>query len=1387
MSSFLDKATDVLVKYYKSKEHVPLEYDWSTSCVEHYTPLTMFCYNEKYTKSEATAVARMLTSTGTMTHEHHENVFGKITENISDLFAPYDKITCYPFVILIEGAAGIGKSTLCKEIALRWANKEVLKKRVLLFLLFMYDSKMKNLTDVELLVNHFIQNRLLARKISDWLIETNGKYLTIIIDGYSKDCGNSFINYGIIGRKTLTQCGLVITSRSAASSHIAEIVNQRALVLGFTKNNHFNFIDTALGDLDSQISDFKYYLHSNPLINKLCNIPLIMNMLLWFVVDEEQINNFPKTQTSLIQKYVMMITKKNLHHPYDQVITKLSQFAFVAVQEDQLTFTVDEIVKLCEKNFQVYWGGPDFLSSMLKLGLLSTISYWEICFFNNVKIQEYLTAYYISSLPDNELLKLLNGSFWNICYLNVWMLYIDISEGKSPVFKRFLSAGQPSGMSVKTISTSGNHGNKLLGLNIDLRHHKLSHDHLKTLTMLLLTSTNRQWKNLNLANCDIDSQGCAVLCKRLCPSTAIEFEVVDISFNNFHWESFYMISNMLKTWLTKRLIISVDTLYDTATMNEINSFTDLLEENFKNDAFSDKILLLMYLSKPSAMIAVYVAPTCIRWSHWSNCKLNEDMIKHIKIFIENKVGNKRIKLAFSYNITDHLQKISNLLSNIKNIQLSGSYLHSKGAYLLNISSTIDYQYNSPQELVADYLAAVLSHNIQSTTPYLESLAVTYATVVKNSLQNALSIMSVFDVSNNSINSEMAIEIATMLSFTSNITTFIARDNLLAECIVTIAKPLQTISTLTVFSIANNNIGEEAADDIALVLSNNTQLQVVNLNSNSFKTVGMIKIAKALQNISTLTAFVIEDNSVGEEAADDIALVLSNNTQLQEINLNGNSFNTVGMIKIAKGLQNISTLTEFCIYNNNIGEEAADDIALVLSNNTQLQVVNLNSNTFKTVGMIKIAKALQNISTLAKFLIYNNNVGEEAADDIALVLSNNTQLQVVNLNSNSFKTVGMIKIAKALQNISTLTKFLIDDNNVGEEAADDIALVLSHNTKLQVVNLNSNSFKTVGMIKIAKALQNISTLTKFLIYNNNVGKEAADDIALVLSNNTQLQVVNLNSNSFKIVGMIKIAKALQNISTLTEFCIYNNNIGEEAADDIALALSNNTQLQVVNLNGNSFKTVGMIKIAKALQNISTLTKFLIYNNNVGEEAADDIALVLSHNTKLQVVNLNSNSFKTVGMIKIAKALQNISTLTKFLIDDNNVGEEAADDIALVLSNNTQLQVVDLDSNSFKTVGMIKIAKALQNIFTLTDFYIYNNNIGEEAAGDIALVLSNNTQLQEVYLHNNNFQTVGAIKITRALKNTSTLVKYDISNNNIEDRAVNVLKDILSWNTKINLCI
>ena len=1385
--------------------------------LEYYTPLTMFCYKENYTKSEATAVARILTSTGTMTHRHHSNVHGKITENISDIFAPFEKFTSFPDKILIEGAAGSGKTTLCKEIALQWANKNILKNKKLLFLLFMCDPQMKNLTTVELLVKHFYQSETLANKITDWLKETNGKYLTIIIDGYSEGCPNSFISDDIVGRKILMQCNLVITSRSPASSHLSKIINQRILVLGFTKSNQINFVDNVLEHLDFKVSYLQNYLNSNPIINKLCHNPSIINLLL-----QSGMSSLPKIQTSLIQKYFITIaTKKivssltDLPHPYHQAFKELSKFAFIAVQEDRLTFTVDEVLELCKNCFQ---DKSDFLNKILELGLINTISFetqnacCEILFFNNVIVQEYMAAFYISSLPDSELSKLLYDTFWNSHYFNVWIMYVGITGGKCSAFKSFLSNSQLFGASDISIikpsnkidycfyhqtgcllEADGELDNTLLGKNIDLKDQKLVHSHFNTLAILLTKSTNKQWSNLNLSGCGIDNQGCTILYEMLRSCKELELKTIDISCNNFHWESFSTICSMLKIWHTTKFVFSIDTLYDTVTINVINGFTAILEENFQNDESLDNILLLTYVTKQSKLIAVYSAPTCIRWFHWNDCELNENTIKCLKAFIENKVGDNRFKLAFSYSITDCHENLPILLSGIEKIQLSGSYLHSKGAYLLNIASTIDCQYNSPQELIADYLAAVLCHNLQSTTPYLKSLSAPHATMVKNSWENDLS-MSVFDISNNSISNQIMTEIAVILPFASNLQKFHAsNNNLLAESAIVIAKSLQNFSTLTVFNIGNNYICEEAADDIAVVLSHSTQLQELYLNNNNFKTAGMITIAKALQNISTLTLFNIDNNSVGEEAADDIVRVLSKNATLEILILDNNSFGSAGMIKIATALHSISTLKLFSIDNNNVGadktvnveEKVADKIAEVLSSNTELQQLVLSNNRFNTLNMIVIAQALP--SSLTFFSIANNDVGEDAAENVAMAFSKTTKLEHLNLNNNRFSTKGMKTIAKGLQRISTLTALNISSNKVDEGAADDIATVLSHNKNLQELYLDKNYFETSSMNKFAEALQTTSTLTALSFSHNYVGDGAADNVAKVVSHNSQLQKLCLSKNLFKAAGIIKIARALRTITTLAVLNISENNIVEAVAYDIAAVLQCNTKLKELDLHNNNLKTSGIIKIAKALLNTSTLTVFNISNNNVNEGAAGSIGAVLKCNTNLKELDLHDNNLKTSGIIKIAEALQNISTLTVFNISNNNVNEGAAGHVGAVLSQNTQLQELHLDNNSFNTMGIITIASVLQTfkVSTLTVFSISNNNVDKEATHDIAAVLVHSTQLQQLYLYNNNFMTSGMIEIAMALQYTLTLTVFDVGNNSIGKEAADTIATVLSHNTQLKL--
>ena len=391
-----------------------------------------------------------------MTETHCSGIYTKAIKNINDLFFLFENTSCIPYIILIEGSPGIGKTELSKEIALQWANNSVLKEKKLVLLLFARDSHIKKISNIQLLAQYFFQSDTLSNKITEWLIKTNGKYLTIIVDGYdelSTDRKDHCIIDSIISRQILTQCGIVITSRPIASSCLHSIVSCRAEVLGFTENDRRDFINSALKGQNDKIEKLNEYLVANQHLNLLYYVPLNMTILLCLA--NEGIDILPKTQTVLYKNFILMtithflkkdkllpttsITKfTDLPHPYDQVFEELSQFAFLAVQKDQLVFTLAEVKAECPNLNPSNWYG---------LGLLKPAQYFkpqdgcdhESFHFLHYSIQEYLAAYHIASLSDDKLLSLLEETFWNIHYFNTWIMYVGITEGKQFIFTHFLS------------------------------------------------------------------------------------------------------------------------------------------------------------------------------------------------------------------------------------------------------------------------------------------------------------------------------------------------------------------------------------------------------------------------------------------------------------------------------------------------------------------------------------------------------------------------------------------------------------------------------------------------------------------------------------------------------------------------------------------------------------------------------------------------------------------------------------------------------------------------------------------------------------------------------------------------------------------------------------
>ena len=528
------------------------------------------------------------------------NIYSNTTKNISSIFVSVtasDGFTINPCIILIEGASGIGKTVLAKEIAFQWAHNKLLSCKKILLLLFLRECNFKSIKSIENLVEHVVKSNKISACLVEYLLQTEGKDLAIVFDGYDEvseeDRKNSIIT-DIIYRKFFSKCCLVITSRPTASSNLHSTVDCRAEIVGFTEEDRLDYIKTALQGNDDKVKALTLYLQSNPTINALCYIPLNMTILLCLA--EGSMNRLPKTQTEMykqfveitivrfIQKssFIVVTGMANLPDPYNKVFEELAQLAYKALKIDKIVFTLDEIEKACPNLTMTS-------SSWSGLGLLKAVQHFEegsncVTFhFLHFSIQEYMAALYISALSNTKQIKLLKKTFWLHRYYNTWILYVGITSGSSFALKHFLSGSwfqfttkmrKTSSISPKYLKhkikclhlfqclVESNNEDMIASVNkffqnghIDLSNQTLIPSDVNTLGFFLMRSIDKKWEMLNLSGCNIGSIGCNILYGFLNNDTSITINKTDFSDNQLNLSSLTKLLSLFKHWHTSDITI----------------------------------------------------------------------------------------------------------------------------------------------------------------------------------------------------------------------------------------------------------------------------------------------------------------------------------------------------------------------------------------------------------------------------------------------------------------------------------------------------------------------------------------------------------------------------------------------------------------------------------------------------------------------------------------------------------------------------------------------------------------------------------------------------------------------------------------------------------------
>ena len=624
---------------------------WPPEQPNNFTPLLLLHHQDHRTPQQVTVMAELM-STGNIdkvtsyqygvecakldSHEKFRKAFdtSRITKQIEDILVPLEKTS----LILIEGAPGVGKSVLLKEIAYRWANKKLLQKFELLLLVPLRDPSLQQVKSVGNLLQLFYKGDDNATEIvcdcSEYLSKNGGENVTLLLDGYDEYPSNlqqSSLIGDIIKRQVLPLCGLVVSSRPHASERLRKQTTIRVDILGFTETEREQYIKQALPDQPHKIKELMDYLHRRPSIDSICFIPFNMVILLYLY---KLGVSLPKNCTELYHHFICFTICRylskfsnpltnditnlcDLPEPYNRIIKQLSKLSLEVLNGNKLTFTLDEVTATC----------PDIATipgAINGFGLLQAVQHFGLhtktmtLNFIHFTIQEFLAAHYIAHLPPNEELKVIKANFWSDIHFNMFSIYISLTKGQRAAFKTFLSGGN------KTIAISHeflkdqlkclqfyHHFNEaddhtmcrtieqapiFNGKVINLHKTTLTASNVECVSLFLTSSFNKDWYWLILSGCHIQDRGLNILYHALCHNTDVTINDLWLNSNNLTSQSAPLISEIAVKCKVKLLNISMNLIGENQQLYSMltNPSNTLESLNMNLTSISSKAAIVLF-------------------------------------------------------------------------------------------------------------------------------------------------------------------------------------------------------------------------------------------------------------------------------------------------------------------------------------------------------------------------------------------------------------------------------------------------------------------------------------------------------------------------------------------------------------------------------------------------------------------------------------------------------------------------------------------------------------------------------------------------------------------------------------------------------------------------
>ena len=207
--------------------------------------------------------------------------------------------------VLIDGAPGVGKTTLTWQISQEWAQGKLFQQLTLVI-----QITLRNLPDDpkefwELLP---LGSEHLRRSVEKELLDRNGQGTLLILDGWDElsveQRKKGSVLYGLVRGDILPQCAVIITSRPYTSRwlQLPRMVPRHIELFGFTQEQIKSCIRNELASSPESAQQLIRLLEVRVDVFKLCYIPMNLSTIVYIFRTSNY--SLPATLTKLYELYV---------------------------------------------------------------------------------------------------------------------------------------------------------------------------------------------------------------------------------------------------------------------------------------------------------------------------------------------------------------------------------------------------------------------------------------------------------------------------------------------------------------------------------------------------------------------------------------------------------------------------------------------------------------------------------------------------------------------------------------------------------------------------------------------------------------------------------------------------------------------------------------------------------------------------------------------------------------------------------------------------------------------------------------------------------------------------------------------------------------------------